>query len=207
MKTTKGRVLFFSVLLIAFSAEAVVAGPKDSKKEEPGKVVHLSKQREYLLNGPGGEVMGEVFVNAKLRALEEKGLFSKVILEAWVKTESLGSAPLAKKGAVTSEVLSLVSFSVEDKAYTGTETRRQLKISVKNVSTSTIGAWSAYLIAKDFTGRIVLQETISDSKAMLEPGKEKELNFYWKPGDKTYSALSSVVQNKYPLTLSGVSIR
>lgn len=173
---------------------------------EEEAVVHLRKDREYILAQPGGNVLGEIYSNVRMVSKETKGDYTKVNIEAWVKSKSLGGAPMARKGGGTEQLITLVGYDFQQKDYSQGEKRRGIKIKVKNISNAMITSWRGFLIAKDYSGKLLMQETISDGAANLEPGKEKELHFYWGPGDKTYQAMVKVEKEGFPISLSGVAV-
>lgn len=196
MKFNVSPILFFLVFIPQVSAES-----------GKGDGVHLKKDRDYLLAQPGGSVVGELNSLAEMKVVDSKGDWSKVELSGWVKTKSLTTAPMSAKGAQIEEVISIVSYEIKDKDFSAKDKRRQLSVRVRNSSQSFISSWVGFLVAKDFSGKLVMQESIADPQANLEPGAEKALNFIYSSADKQYAPLGRIQTEKFTFAITGVILK
>jgi hypothetical protein len=162
-----------------------VAG--ESEKE----TLYISSPSQLIASNPGGRKLGELYINTPVRVLEEKGDWSRVSAEVWVRSKALTSKTRKKKKSkASSDFLQIQKYStrvVKD----GLPTPRvYLAVTIKNISKVFIRSWSALLVAQQ-GGSVLFREPLADDTKAINPGGTVELQFYWERGEKPFPFLEN----------------
>lgn len=154
----------------------------------------------------GGSPIGQFYLNSKLEVLEVKDQWTKVKLEAWVKSADI--TPLGDQSQTKTSQLDALAL-VDHKIQTHSEPTNKvyLGVTVKNQSATLIPTWKAFLVAKDITAKEIFRTVITDDTANLAPGATKETGFYWEESDPEYDLLKGAKKGDFNFTIQGAIIK
>lgn len=188
------------VILAIFTSSALSAFAESPSYVKPKPATLTAHQ------AVGGSPIGQFYLNSKLEVLEVKDQWTKVKLEAWVKSSDI--TPLvdqAQVKAAQADALVLVDYKIQ--TYSEPTNKVYLGITVKNQSTAIIPTWKAFLVAKDITGKEVFRTVITDDTANMAPGATKETGFYWETTDPEYDMLKGAKKDDFTFAVQGAIIK
>lgn len=154
----------------------------------------------------GGSPIGQLYLNSKLEVVEVKDQWTKVKVDAWVKSADI--TPVVDQAQVKAaqlEALLLVDHNIQ--TYSEPTNKVYLGVTIKNQGTTIIPTWKAFLVAKDTTGKEVFRTVIADDTANLAPGATKDTGFYWESADPEYDMLKGAKKGDFSFTIQGVIIK
>ncbi|MCB0322453.1 MAG: hypothetical protein KDD69_02735 [Bdellovibrionales bacterium] len=159
---------------------------------------------------PGGPKKGDLYSSTEVTVLEQRGAWSRVSVEGWVKSAALGSEAAEQSSPLQvsdKSPLEVVGFSTKEVREGLAAPRLYLQLKVKNVSAKHIRGWSGLLVAQDTSQAVLFREPVSDDSADVAPGAEREVSFYWEPREQPFSVLKSASPETVQLTLYKVELR
>lgn len=151
----------------------------------------ISEGKQQLSDSPGGAVRGELFINTQVKVLEERGDWSRVQTEGWVRTSSLASA---KKNLEAISIdglskLTVTKFNVEKAPEGGNSQRIKLLMTIKNNTQEKIIGWQAFLVGRDAGDAILFRVSVVQETTKVEPQATSDVVFYWTQDELPYEHL------------------
>jgi hypothetical protein len=162
--------------------------------------------RQAFTVNPGGRKRGELFTNAPVEIIEERGDWLKVRAEGWVRKNSVATNKkvISPKNAtaLNDSGFTLKSYKFRYESSIGSTPRMYVDLNLGNYTKKPIYRWRALLVAKDKTGKVLFSEPVTDDSADFKPGQSKNVAFYWQNGEPPYEPLKSAKDDASLLTLS-----
>ncbi len=151
--------------------------------------------RQALTVDPGGRKRGELYTNAPVQIIEERGAWVKVRTEGWVRKNSVATSEKTinpkNATALNESGFALKSYFVRYESSKGDSPRMYVDLTLANFTKKPIYRWRALLVGKDTSGKLLFSEVITDDSADFKPGETKKVSFYWKNGEAPYEPLKS----------------
>lgn len=168
--------------------------------------------RSPMTKSLGGGQAGELLLNTKVNVIEEKGKWSKVSVEGWVRSKTLSAPSVAKQApapVTTPKVIQGALRVTEFVRNTRTDIsppREYVVLTVRNDSPRTIRSWSALLVALDSNESSVFRERVSEEDVEWKPNESRDVTFFWQPSESGYSSVTNIKKGEHHLVLLNVEI-
>lgn len=167
------------------------------------KTVYVQTPDQAVRSAPDGTQLAIVERNVPLTMLEQKDDWVKVRLEGWIRASSLRSGESRSLSAQQKAVvpIELVEHEIVHLPASGSKlAQAQIKLTVRNNTTATIGSWRGILIVQNPLNEIVFNSAVSDDRP-LAPGAKNEVSYYWEDGEDQYKKLVSAPKGTLRVSL------
>lgn len=170
----------------AFAQAKAEQKPSDSGESE---TLYVSTPSQLIASKPGGRKLGEIYINTPVEVIEEKGDWSRIAVDVWIRSKSLASKTKKKgKSQASNNFIKVEKYSTRIVKDGLPAPRVYLALTLKNVSKVYIHSWSALLVAQQ-SGEVLFREPLADDTKAIAPGSSVELQFYWERNEKPFSYL------------------
>lgn len=203
---------FVALVALLLSALPAFAQEGDALSGDVRRVVTA---RSPMTKSLGGGQAGELYLNSKVQVLEERGAWSRVVTQGWVRSKTLSApskesskasdpAPVANAKVV--EGMLRVSEFIRSTRTDVNPPREYVVLTLVNDSPRTIRNWSGLLAALDESDTAVFRERISEENIEWKPNESRQVTFYWVPSEDGYQALQAVTPEEHRLFILNIEI-
>jgi|GEM_PF-4172786 len=195
-----------SYAALALSFVLLEASPSTAQDEGKEETRFVTADQAWLHSAPGAARIGSALRNAPVKVGQERGRWTHVQFDAWVKTTDIGVAKssLGSSQGKSAE-LDIVSASI--KTHEDKSAEIFLTLVIANKTNRTIKSWDGLLVAETKDSTVLFTTQVLDDAANLGPGKSKDVVFSWTAQEEPYNSLTSFKAEDLELYLKKVEIK